>query len=197
MIYSDQIVPIPEGKIVKSKGYVYLTLESVYYPEKKYNSHKRVLIGRLVSDTEMNPNDKYYIHFPDKQEEEDYEDVPEMADAVEVGGVAITNHLYDDLGLSDTLYEAFPESAPMIEDLAAYFCLSGSSVIQHYPNWRFKHPGNYDTNVSDSTVSRFLRTDISPRSIEKFWNCGIKIEIEIKKSTLTSIPRIWVAKQRV
>lgn len=173
MAYFDRIVPIPEGKIAKSKGYVYLTLESVYFPEKKYNSHKRVLIGKVVNDTEMNPNDKYYIHFPDEQPDEDFEDVPTMADAVEVGAVAITHHLYEDLGLRDVLYEVFPESATRIEDLATYFCLSGSSVIQHYPKWRFKHPGNDDTNVSDSTISRFFNTEISPVKIEEFlklWN---------------------------
>ena len=34
MIYKDRSVPIPEGKIVISREYVYLTLESTYMPEK-------------------------------------------------------------------------------------------------------------------------------------------------------------------
>lgn len=174
MAYFDQIVPIPEGKIVRCKSYVYLTLESVYFPEKKYNTHKRVCIGKAVNDLEMRPNEKYFIHFPDEVQK-DEEDEPEMSDSVVVGSIALTDHLYESLGLRNVLRHVFPESYTLIEDIASYFCLSGSSVMQHYPAWRFNHLGHWDTNVSDSTISRMLNTDIKQRNIENFfelWNKG-------------------------
>lgn len=174
MIYKDRSVPIPEGKIVISREYVYLTLESTYMPEKKYNTHKRVMLGKTSDGLTMHPNDNYYIHFPDSApEEEPVQEKPHMSEAVHIGACALTQSISESLGLPEKLSAAFGEDAPLIEDLAAYFCTAETSVLQHYPSWRYDHPGYPGTDVSDCTCGRLLHNGITESKIDcflKLWN---------------------------
>lgn len=174
MIYSDRIVPIPTDKHVIFKSYVYLTVESTYMPEKKYNTHKRVSIGKAIDDSTMHPNSRYYEFYPDPDALDEPD--PESSDVQRVGAKAAVEALFISLKLDSTLSDVFDSStAHMIHDLASYMCLSAGCAMQHYPSWRYDHPGFADTNVCDTTVSRFFKNDISWKDTEKFlkkWNEG-------------------------
>ena len=72
-MYLDCKVAIPEtgGKITKKTisgtTYIYYEYARVYSKEKKYNSPKRICVGKQVSDQPklMIPNDKFLKTFPD------------------------------------------------------------------------------------------------------------------------------------
>lgn len=174
MLYKDREVSLPDARIYKANGYAYLHLENIYLPDKKYNKPVRVCIGKFIDDETMHPNDNYYKYFPDEDALPDPD--PECADSMKVGAKAVVDKIFEDLNLDKILQNVFgSQTAHMIHDLASYLCIDGSSVMQHYPTWRYEHPGNIDTNVSDSTITRMLQGGVSFEESSKFmqlWNEG-------------------------
>lgn len=177
MAMYDEIVPVPTENIHKSKrqgcAYVYYIKGREYSPVRKCNIYDKVMIGRLIDDKTMHPNDNYYEIFgrpEDRLEEAD----PNQSDSQKIGGVAVVYALLESLGLREKLELVFGEkTANLIIDLAVYFCLSGSTVMQYYPTWAYEHPILSESAVSDSTISRFLKHHVSDEDIYSFfkqWN---------------------------
>lgn len=173
MIDYSRVIPIPENAQTMKTGYVRLELSSKYNPEKKTTEHKYVSIGKMIDENTMHPNEKYYQFYP----EEEVLDEPDPChcDVQKVGAKLVADSVFSSLNLDSILENVFDtQTAQMIHDLACYMCLSQSSVMQHYPAWRFEHPGvDLDTNVSDCTVSRFFQTTITWRKVREFmdlWN---------------------------
>lgn len=75
MLRKDVLVKRPEGtKIYRQRNcvYVYHVTGSEYKKDKKYVVEKRVCIGKMVDDENMNPNDNFYQYYEivDGNEEE-------------------------------------------------------------------------------------------------------------------------------
>ena len=66
MLRKDVLVKRPEGtKIYRQRDcvYVYHVTGSEYKKDKKYVVEKRVCIGKMVDDENMNPNDNFYQYY--------------------------------------------------------------------------------------------------------------------------------------
>ena len=62
----DALVTIPKNTREKPQNgnvYIYHVIESVYDPAKRYNTDKRICIGKKYNDTKMYPNDNYFKYY--------------------------------------------------------------------------------------------------------------------------------------
>ncbi len=179
MVYYSTLVQVPSENIHKSRNYIYLVTGREYSKEKKCNIYQRTLIGKInpADNQTMYPNESYFKLFESEKPEEDRSQ-PNLdhSDVQRIGAVAMTRALMEDLSLLEKLKLVFgDEDANLIADLAAYICLSGSSVMQHFPAWGYDHPLYSDTALSDSSISRFLNQSITPGQTYAFlkeWNKG-------------------------
>ncbi|MDO4673052.1 MAG: transposase [Porphyromonadaceae bacterium] len=172
-IHYSEIVPIPTENVHKCGKYIYLILSREYSPLKKCNNYEKKAIGLPIDDKTMYPNDNYYLFFGQTEDHLEEPD-PDQSDCQKIGSFALIRSLLDSLGLREKLELVFGEKdARLIADLASYFCLSGSTVMQHFPAWAYEHPILSDSVVSDSTISRFLQHNISDDDVYEFfkqWN---------------------------
>jgi len=88
----------PVGKTV----YVYHVLESTYDPSRKYNTDKRVSIGKMVSGskTKMVPNDRFGLYYPELLTAAiGLPDPPLFSQTLYAGAVVAVRRIAQDLGL--------------------------------------------------------------------------------------------------
>lgn len=173
MAIHPEIVPIPENNVHKNGKYIYLVTSREYSPQRKCNNYTKVSIGKPIDDKTMYPNDNYYKFFG-QPEDNLQEPDPDLSDSQKIGGCAVVRSLLESLNLYEKLELVFGEKdAQLIADLATYFCLSGSTVMQHFPAWAYEHPTLSASAVSDSSLSRFLQHNVSDDDVYDFfrqWN---------------------------
>ena len=118
--YAGTVVEIPSNVSVDSKGYVYYNMTSVWRQsadgKKKYGDHKKVTIGKVLSDPKdwkadrrMTPNDNYYALFAQPSRDE-LPDPPDHADHMAVGLHVAIQTLAEKSGLAEDLYAALADT---------------------------------------------------------------------------------------
>ena len=158
MLRKDVLVKRPEGtKIYRQRDcvYVYHVTGSEYKKDKKYVVEKRVCIGKMVDDENMNPNDNFYQYYEivDGNEEEP----PRFSDAVQIGAPALLFKIMDELKLSELLRSIHgEEDADLIKDLVSYMIIRETSTMQHYSDFAWSHLINSKKKWDDSKISDFL-----------------------------------------
>ena len=173
MLRKDLKVKRPEKtKIYKQREckYVYHTTGSLYKKEKQYTVEDRVCIGKMIDDDFMHPNENYFLYYSleDVEEKE-----PVFSDALQVATVALLLKIMEDVGISDLLNEIHGEEASLIKDLVCYMIIQQTSVMQHYPEYAFRHMVSYRKRFDDSRISELFKTKIGIQEIEDFlmqWN---------------------------
>ena len=163
-MYLDCKVAIPEtgGKITKKTisgtTYIYYEYARVYSKEKKYNSPKRICVGKQVSDQPklMIPNDKFLKTFPDvvlPEEKNGY-----RSGCLRIGTYIVIRKIISDYSLDLMLARIIGKDAGLFLDLAAYTIVMEDNAGQYYPDYAFNHPLLTDDMrvYSDSKVSDFL-----------------------------------------
>ena len=163
-MYLDCKVAIPEtgGKITKKTisgtTYIYYEYARVYSKEKKYNSPKRICVGKQVSDQPklMIPNDKFLKTFPDvvlPEEKNGY-----RSGCLRIGTYIVIRKIISDYRLDLMLARIIGKDAGLFLDLAAYTIVMEDNAGQYYPDYAFNHPLLTDDMrvYSDSKVSDFL-----------------------------------------
>ena len=97
MIKKKIIVEIPKNTKIHRKesgNYVYYVERTDYIKEKKYYKEKRTLIGRMIDEKTMNPNDNYFEIFGDiKVKEKVLNEAPEFSDTLKVGNNYVINKI--------------------------------------------------------------------------------------------------------
>ena len=158
MLRKDVLVKRPEGtKIYRQRDcvYVYHVTGSEYKKDKKYVVEKRVCIGKMVDDENMNPNDNFYQYYEivDGNEEEP----PRFSDAVQIGAPALLFKIMDELKLSELLRSIHgEEDADLIKDLVSYMIIRETSTMQHYSDFAWSHLISSKKKWDDSKISDFL-----------------------------------------
>lgn len=171
-MYLDCTVKIPDsnGKITKKtiKGttYIYYEYARVYLKEKKYNTPKRMCIGKQVPGQPalMLPNDKFLKVFP-------HEVLPEekngyRSGCLRIGAYIVIRKIISDYRLDLMLARIIGKDAGLFLDLAAYTIVTEGNAAQYYPDYAFNHPLLTDDMriYSDSKISDFLsRTTVDQR----------------------------------
>ena len=164
----------PVGKTV----YVYHVLESTYDPSKKFNTDKRVSIGKMVdgSKTKMIPNDRFRTLYPELLSlASELPDPPAFSQTLHVGAVVVQREIARKLGLLDILSDIYGNDiAREIMSVVTFVLTEESAVFQHYPSFMRKHLPEGKTIRSDSYISSsLLHKEISDERIIEMlrrWN---------------------------
>ena len=164
----------PSGRAI----YVYHVLSSTYDPARKFNTDKRVSVGKMVdgSDTKMIPNDRFFTYYPDLTPENiELPDQPDFSQTLHAGAVVAELAIAENLGLTEILETIYGSHvAQEILSVVTYVLTDESAVFQHYPVFLRKHLSSVATVRSDSYVStKLLHGEISDeRIIEmlRLWN---------------------------
>lgn len=151
-------------KIMEKNGikYVLHVIDSTYNKDKKYNSEKRVIIGKMIDENTMIPNDnfsKFYNMSDVILEETDNTKSRylNLGATVTFEKIVKKNHLLELLG------DCFPDDedntgyAAKIFDLASYFLITEDSVAQNFESYAKRHSLLSDLK-DDSDISKFYKT---------------------------------------
>ena len=124
----------------------------------------------------MNPNDKYFIFYPD-EETKRLEEFPKYSDTVSVGLNVAVNKIMTDLEIDEIIENNLGSDEidgvtmnKIIQDLVAYFITEETSVIQQYSNYARKHAIVHNEVINDSFISEIFKNNITETKISKFLN---------------------------
>jgi len=179
-MYFDFTVPIPGKHVVRItiKGITYLYCERSreYDKGKKYNSAKRICIGKQdeADCNLMYPNQNFLLCFPG------YE-VPEEKSAftrsscLRIGSFLVLDRIAQSLGIPEMIHQILGvRDGGLFIDFAAYSIITEDNAAQYYPDYAYDHAlFTQDMAIfSDTKISNLLQTmpeDTSSRFLNE-WN---------------------------
>ena len=182
-MYLNTKVQIPsiKGKIItKKKGdatYILYQYGSEYNKEKQYSVPKRAIVGKVSGDdsTQMFPNEKFQIYFPDAEIPEELPFAYRSC-CLKIGSYIIIQKVIDEYGLRPMLKKRFGDDTGLILDLVAYLVVEEENAGQYYPDFAFTHPlfSEKMTIYSDSKICRLLQSITKDQCIGFLddWNKG-------------------------
>ena len=132
MLLSHARVKRPSSTKIQSRNgirYVYQVVGQTYNKEKKYTVDKRKVIGKMVDDEWMIPNESFSDFYPDVPVEMEY---PDFSDTLKIGTFLVIHKIMKDLQISDVLEGVFDDKAHFIEDVVSYIVSDESCTFQHY-----------------------------------------------------------------
>lgn len=159
-------------KIQKRNGvsYVYQVVGKTYKKDKKYTVDQRKLIGKMIDDEWMVPNEYFFQYYPDVSIEQD---APSFSDTLKIGGFLVVQKLIRDLGLEEIITSIFDDYALFIEDIVSYMIINESCTFQYYSNFMRNHPVLEGVIRDDTQISRLLKHGMQEKDIDLFmqaWN---------------------------
>ena len=173
MLLKDARVKRPSDTKIQTRNgtrYVYYVLSREYIKDKKYNIEERKMIGKMVDDIWMIPNEAFSEYYPDVTIEEK---LPDKSDTLKIGAFLVIQKIMEDLEIRDLLDATFGKWSPFISDIVSYVLCSGSSVFQYYQNYMRYHPGLEPKLYDDTHISRLLKEEDLEECIDIFlagWN---------------------------
>jgi transposase len=168
MLYNDLRVKRPEKtKLITQREcvYVYHVCDSKYNKEKQYVTEKRRMIGKMIDDEMMCPNDNYFELYPNETIKEE---PSKKSDAIHVATTTLLLKIMDDLGLSQIIDDVHSDEADLIKDLVCYMIINHTSVSQHFPDFAWNHELCSTKIASDSKISKLYKSAIDFQDIEEF-----------------------------
>ena len=159
-------------KIQRRNGisYVYQVVDKNYDKEKKFTLDKRKMIGKMIDDEWMIPNESFSQYYPDVNIEQD---APSFSDTLKIGGFLVVQKLMMDLGLDEIITSVFDDAGLFIEDIVSYMIINESCTFQYYSNFMRNHPVLEGVVRDDTQISRLLKSGIDERDMDLFmeaWN---------------------------
>lgn len=151
-------------------GYVYQVTGKAYKKDKKYTVDNRKLIGKMIDDEWMIPNEFFSQYYPDVAIEQE---VPQFSDTLRIGCFLVIQKLFKDIQLDGLINSVFGESAPFIEDIVSYMITNESCTFQYYANYMRNHPAMEKKYRDDTQISRLLKYTIKEEDVNLFmhaWN---------------------------
>ena len=160
MLLNNVKVLRPLDTKIQAKGkyrYVYKVVAQKYIPEKKYTLDTRKVIGRMIDDEYMIPNEDFSTYYPDVTLE--METISEVSDTLKVGNYSVLNKIYEESEIRALLDSFFPTYSSLIQDLVYYMVVKEDSAIQHFPDFFYDHPSFGKKIYSDSAISMILKEE--------------------------------------
>lgn len=180
MFIKNAKVKRPKGTKIQTRNgvkYVYFVEKSVYNPDKKYVVDQRKLIGRMIDDEMMMPNEAFSEYFPN--EEIIYEkEASDKAACIHLGTNTFIKVISEKIGLRKMLERYFPKDdegedyADEILDLASYYLINESNIAQHAEAYYRYHYTFSKLLKDDSDISEFyqdLKASIRTKDFYKEW----------------------------
>ena len=165
-------VPEAHGKLttkrIKNTPYIYFEYAREYDRKKKYNSAKRVCIGKACEDQTgmMIPNTNFLRYFPEAGLPEEAGE-SERSSCLRVGAYFVIRKVMDGYFLDRTIAKIIGKDAGLFLDLAVYSILTEGNAAQYYPDYAYNHPLLTENMkiYSDSKISDFLNQDMTDKRI--------------------------------
>lgn len=177
MFFTDITVDVPQAKrIQKPSGCVY---EILHRKGKDYDKDKVICVGKLVSDSKMNPNEKYFDLHPEVIN--DSTELPqqgEFSNNLHLGLYIIIKKGFEDLGLKQLIDKHFPGKFDLILSLCNYYLLRRESASQLYKYFATDHFTGMNYIPSDTELSNFLNYGITRENITPLLTDILKKSIE-------------------
>ena len=178
MFYKDILVPVPEKKrIRKNNGpaYVYEVLK-----RKGPNSKKDVVkcVGIAVNETEMNPNENYFLLHEDMRAEQPLGEETVFENQIYIGANLMLRKIGEMEGLLPLMKEVFREKSELIFSLLEYYLIRRDSVAQLYKYYRRNHYSELNYIPSESTISRLFTDYLDHEIISEFCQEWMKRRVE-------------------
>lgn len=181
MYLKNVIIDKPKGVKLCPVGqtvYVYHVLKSTYDAKKKYNTDKRVSVGKMLkgSKTKMIPNERFAQYYPSVLSAGiELPQPPQYSQTMHVGAVVAQRQLARALGLMDILVDIYGNDvANEIMSVVSFVLTEESAAFQHYPGFMRTHLPTGVGIRSDSYISsKLLRQEISDERIIEMlrqWN---------------------------
>lgn len=180
-MYLNLIVPIPsdKGKLtvknIKDTPYIYYETGRTYDSEKKYNSPKRVCIGKKCLDRPgmMSPNTNFLRYYPEAALPDEAEG-PERSSCLHVGAYFVIRKVIKEYLLDRMIARIVKKDAGLFMDLAVYTIMTEGNAAQYYPAYAYNHPLMTEEMkiYSDSKISDFLGQEMDGQRISFLneWN---------------------------
>ena len=180
-MYLNLTVPIPseKGKLttktIKNTPYIYYETGRTYDAAKKYNSPKRVCIGKKCIERPgmMNPNTNFLRFFPEAALPEEAEG-PERSSCLHVGAYFVIRKVIHEYFLGRMIAKIIGRDAGLFLDLAVYSIITEGNAAQYYPSYAYNHPLMTEEMkiYSDSKISELLseETDNQRIAFLNEWN---------------------------
>lgn len=163
MALKQRIVEIPAGAFIYKSGYVYVTVNSKYDASVKYTRSTRKCVGKSIDGKTMYENENFSLLYGPLA------DASERSDAISVGVYLLISKVCETSLLNTSLSEVFADSdARQIKDLASYMLITESDAFQHYPAYGFSNALFSKNMNSDSSICRFLQSEIQSGHIQHF-----------------------------
>ena len=169
MLLKNVKVLRPKDTKIQTKGnyrYVYKVTGHRYLKDKKYTIDERKVIGRMIDDEYMIPNEYFGTYYPDVTM--DIEDISDISYTLKVGNYVLIDKIFKDSGLDDLLDSVFPQYHNFIKDLAFYMIVREDSTIQHFPSFFFDHPSFSKKAYSDSFISKIFKDGFDEEDVDTF-----------------------------
>lgn len=168
MLLKEYKIIRPKGTKIQKKDnqrYVYHVLSVTYDRNKKYNTDKRVCIGRMVDNEYMIPNEKYELYYSDLNKI--YKPIPQFSDTLKIGTFSLIRKVMDDLKLNEIIRNVHSDKFELINDIVSYIITDETSTFQYYPYVARNHNIISNTIHSDSYISKFL-SEFSDEEVDLF-----------------------------
>ena len=179
-MYLDSTVPIPDKHVVritvKGVKYIYLERSREYDKDRKYNSAKRVCIGKQhETDCKlMHPNQNFLRCFPGHEVAEQ-KSAYLRSSCLRIGTFLVLERIAKSLGIPEMVDQILgSKDGGLFMDFAAYSIITEDNAAQYYPDYAYGHalftPGM--AIYSDTKISRLLQEmpeDASARFLND-WN---------------------------
>jgi len=173
-MYLNMTIEMPKetGKLttkkIKGTPYIYYEIGRTYDAKKKYNSPKRVCVGKQCANGSgrMIPNTNFLRYFPESINLDD-EKGPERSSCLHVGAYFVIRKVISGYFLDRMLAPIIGKDAGLFMDLAVYSIMTEGNAAQYYPSYAYNHPLMTEEMkiYSDSKISSFLDEDMDSRRI--------------------------------
>lgn len=172
LLKNVKVVRPSSTKIQRRNGvsYVYQVIEKTYKKDKKYTTEERKLIGKMIDEKWMIPNEYFGVYYPDVSIEQD---LPAFSDTLKIGSFMLIQKLFKDLKIDELLSLVFDNLGAFIENIVSYMIVNESCTFQNYPNFMRNHPTLNSLLQDDTQISRLLKHQIKEEDINLFikaWN---------------------------
>ncbi len=173
MLLKDVKVIRPKTTKIQKRNdasYVYQVIGKSYKKDKKYTVEERKLIGKMIDDEWMVPNEFFCQYYPDVTIEQE---VPRFSDTLHVGCFLVIQKLFEDLQINELMNSVFGNCGTFIEDIVSYMITNESCTFQNYSNFMRNHPVLDHKYRDDTQISRLMKYNIKEEDTDLFmhaWN---------------------------